>query len=109
MRTLAAILILSTIPTAGFAEEKPAAPAKVTDRNDPNFVICRRQEVTGSLAGTKKICRTRAEWIEQSRNSEELAQGLQDRGHINSCSIVEDDDDLLQLAAVVEIPTARER
>ena len=81
-------LILSCVPVAGFADPAPSVPQekKITDRNDPNYVICRRQSVTGYYSVTKKVCRTRAEWILESRNAQDAGRGLQDSGLVNSCS-----------------------
>lgn len=42
-----------------------AAPATTAD--DDSAVKCIRQPVTGSLLGTKKVCRTKAEWRELER------------------------------------------
>jgi hypothetical protein len=47
---------------AAAAAMAPMAPA--TNRQDPNQVICKREEVLGSRLGGKKVCRTREEWAD---------------------------------------------
>jgi hypothetical protein len=48
----------------------PAAPgavklaANTTPAGDPNQVICKREEVTGSRLEGAKECHTRAEWLQ---------------------------------------------
>ena len=85
MRFAVVSMFLLAVPAVATAEAAPTAVPKVTDRNDPNFVVCRRESVTGSLAQTKKICMTRAEWAARTRNSQEGAQAMQNSGHVNSC------------------------
>ena len=47
------------------ATQPKAAAAKAA--HNPDEVICKRQEDTGSRLGGTKICHTRSEWDEQSR------------------------------------------
>jgi hypothetical protein len=82
--SLAALLCWSATGTILHAAE-PAPAAKPT-RDDPNKVICRRETVTGSYAQTRKVCMTRAEWIERTRDAQAFGTDLQERGRINSCS-----------------------
>ena len=63
------------------ASEARAKPS----REDPDRVICRRESVTGYLAMNKKICMTRKEWAERTRNAQEVGQRMQEGGTINSC------------------------
>lgn len=51
---------------------QPAKPA-----HDPDEVICRRQDDTGSRLGGTKICHTRAEWDEISRVSRDEVERAQ--------------------------------
>lgn len=59
-RVLLASLLLS--PVAAGAQT--AATDAKKDKNDPNRVICRSVESTGSRLGKKKECHTAAEWAE---------------------------------------------
>jgi hypothetical protein len=61
------------------------APAPKLARDDPNRVICRRESVTGSLAQTRKVCMTRAQWVARARDAQETGQQMQDAGRVNSC------------------------
>ncbi len=59
------------------AEAASPAPLAPKER-----VICRTYEVTGSLAGTKKVCRTAKEWDDASRAARESGERLQDQGRV---------------------------
>ncbi len=65
---LAAVLGLAAAPALA-ADPQPASPPdpprQTTPSNvDPNQVICKRQEETGSRLGGAKICHTRREWAD---------------------------------------------
>ena len=45
----------NTAPTAPVSNEAGEAP-------DPNKKICKRQQVTGQLQGTKRVCMTAEQW-----------------------------------------------
>jgi hypothetical protein len=84
-RLFAAILLASGLGGACFAQGAPAAspsnatptPAAATattpvkHKNDPDAIICKRIEELGSRLGGGKVCQTRAEWDQQSRDSED--------------------------------------
>jgi len=40
---------------------------KITDRRHPDYVRCRKEPIMGSLARTRKICMTNAEWAAYAR------------------------------------------
>jgi len=53
---------------------------------DPNEVVCQKSEVIGSRLGSKKICRTRAEWAEQRRLERmEIERAQVSRGSCDGC------------------------
>lgn len=47
------------------------AAAKTPPPPSPDDVICKRQEVTGSRLGGRKVCHTRLEWEQMSENARE--------------------------------------
>lgn len=57
--TLAALSATATPFGAGAQE-----PAK-RKVSDPNEVVCKREEVTGSRLQSRRVCMTRAQWAEQ--------------------------------------------
>jgi len=61
--------------TAPPATGTQVAAAKGPD--DPNQIICKTVEVTGSHLGSKRTCRTRAVWDEITRASREQTENLQ--------------------------------
>ena len=74
---LAACLALSC-----FALALPAAAADTDKRpgakkNDPNQIVCERQEILGSRLSTRKVCHTRQEWAEQRRSDRDAVTRAQ--------------------------------
>ncbi len=68
----AATLGLVAVPAAVTAAQQPAPAKQPQAKADPNQrVICRRMEDTGSLARSRRVCYTKADWdrlAERSRN-----------------------------------------
>jgi hypothetical protein len=64
--------------TAPKAEEtaKPAKPAY-----NPDEVVCKTSQVTGSRLGGHRVCRTRAEWDQQTREDRNTITNMQSRVH----------------------------
>ena len=66
MRFVNLALVASLLATPVVAQTQPtnAVPATEKGSKDPNRMVCRTVENTGSRLGNKKICRTAAEWVE---------------------------------------------
>lgn len=60
--------------------EAKAKPKKITDRQHPDYIRCRRERVIGSLAKRRKICMTNREWKmianEGNRGANELVDEM---------------------------------
>ncbi len=56
---LSMMLIASEEPAIAVAENPPAA---ATEAPDPDKKICKRQQVTGQIQGTKRVCMTAEQW-----------------------------------------------
>ena len=91
-KSLLAILGLITIPCATFAQTPAASGATTTaaantgatsPRLDPNTVICKAQDATGSRLGAKRICLTRQQWADQAAASRERLNESQLKGRNN--------------------------
>ena len=89
----AALVLLQALVTDPVAAGSPAAHATPTAQpatapapqsKDDNRRICRRESVTGSLAGGKKTCRTRAEWRELDAESKSSVRDFQNERKANS-------------------------
>jgi hypothetical protein len=65
--------------TAASGGGATATPAKNTPP-DPNQVICKREEVTGSRLGGPKECHTRHDWDQMSIDAREGVSNVQNRG-----------------------------
>lgn len=75
MRFLSATLTLAlaSIAVPAFAEGS-SAPTKVTDRNSPDYIRCKRLAVTGSLISSAKTCKTNAEWARLAESEQRDAE-----------------------------------
>ena len=49
------------------------------NKGDPDRVICRTQEVTGSRLKREKLCLTASQWAEQKANNREVIEKAQSR------------------------------
>lgn len=79
MAILCAVLVSSVTAIAQTPEEAPDAPstAKTGPNQDPDEVVCVRENQIGSRLNQRRVCRTRAEWAEhraQYRQNIERAQ-----------------------------------
>ena len=60
---LFSVLLLASENTATTLPESPAAVANgTTEAPDPDKKICKRQQVTGQIQGTKRVCMTAEQW-----------------------------------------------
>ena len=95
----AAVLAASALAGAAFAQgapaPSPAAPQSTTPvanttptpaltppkhGNDPNTVICKWTEELGTRLGGGKVCMTRAQWDQQTRDSQDGLADSVNRG-----------------------------
>lgn len=76
--SLAATLALG-LSAPAFAQAPVAAPT--TAAQNPNEIVCQKQEETGSRLAKKKVCMTRAEWADrQLQDRQELERAQTRRG-----------------------------
>ena len=76
-------LILSSVPS--FAKEKNETQVRMVedkmankeDVGDPNRVICRKQNDTGSRLTSKRICLTAAEWSAMKSQNRQAVERTQ--------------------------------
>ena len=68
-----AIAVVMAGPVLAQKGSKPTADAAAAD---PNKKICKRYTVTGSLAQTQKVCKTRAEWNRHHAQTRTDAQNM---------------------------------
>lgn len=67
--------------TSSGATSPPAAPgAEQTPKpNDPDEVICKREQMTGTRISRQKVCMTRREWDEEAAEGESRAHREQQK------------------------------
>ena len=79
----ATILAATAVPalaqsTAASANQAPANAAPV---NNPNEIVCEKQETTGSRIGARRVCMSRAEWADRKlQDRQELERVQVQRG-----------------------------
>ena len=74
-KLLAALAFSLAVPAMpALAGDKDPRPAKITDKNDPNYVRCRSEPVIGSRAKKKRTCMTNAQWEAMSREGNDSAR-----------------------------------
>jgi Flp pilus assembly protein CpaB len=88
-RLLLAVPVLALMASASLADAQGAAvpptaeptPAKaetkIDPRTDPQTIVCKRQDATGTRLGATKVCHTRAEWAAEAMYSRQNAEHLQ--------------------------------
>ncbi len=64
-------------PAAQPAPAAPAVKASISRDHDPNQVICKHEEETGTRLGGHKECHTRADWEQMARESERATTLMQ--------------------------------
>lgn len=69
------VAVMATLIASPAVAQAPAPAHR--NAQDPNEVICEKQEVTGSRLATRRVCKTRAEWADlrlQDRQETERIQ-----------------------------------
>ena len=83
LSALSSLLVVAT-PVQGTAADEAQAttqqaapkPEKITDRNHPDYVRCRREAVIGSRARFTKRCFTNREWEQISARGNEASRQI---------------------------------
>ena len=61
-------LALAAAAGLAAAAPEPANKGKQSGKQrDPNEIVCEKTEIIGSRLNSKRVCKTRAEWVEQRR------------------------------------------
>jgi hypothetical protein len=82
LMTTAAALLIGSGP-AYAQNTQPAQPQTAKPAKDPNEVVCEKQEVIGSRLNFEKVCKTRAEWAEERRQSRMAVDKTQTQRDLN--------------------------
>lgn len=75
---IAVALAGTTFASAAMAKETyvDPAPTEKLDPKDPNYMRCRKIQVTGSLVKKERICKTNAEWARAGEDAQKNADDL---------------------------------
>ncbi len=72
-------LAASLLATSAYAQ--PTTPyradSSADSKNDPNKIVCQKEERIGSRLGAKKICLTVAEWAARAREGRDQTEDVQ--------------------------------
>ena len=70
----ACVAIALMVAGPAVAQQGSTTPAAAADGSDKK--ICKRFRVTGSLAQTRKVCKTRMEWLRAQDESRDAGEGM---------------------------------
>jgi invasion protein IalB len=73
-----AALMVATMPAVAQTQTSTQSAA-INKNNDPNRIICEKQQEVGSRLNSRKICMTAQQWEEQRRRDRESLQDAQQR------------------------------
>lgn len=77
---VAALPVCAQTPAATPAAPAPAASKPASDPDQK--MICKTEESTGSRLGGHKVCMTKAQWAEQSKDAKENLSKVQVSGSL---------------------------
>lgn len=69
----------SAVPAAQPAPAAPAQPAQVAATDPSEEVVCKKYQQTGSRIAVRKVCKTRAEWVEYSQHMKNAMRAAERR------------------------------
>ena len=80
--TAAAALLVSPVSATAQNAQPAAQPASAAKpAEDPNQMVCEKQEVPGSRIATQRICHTRAQWADlRAQDRQEIEKVQTQRG-----------------------------
>jgi hypothetical protein len=83
MGTLAIVLLAAAPAGAGTQANSTTQPPAQTAVNPLDKIICRTEEGLGSRLDRKRVCMTVRQWKEQSEDSRQALERLQQQGEAN--------------------------
>ena len=73
---------IATVSPAQTSSSVPpqAAPSAASQKSASEEIVCKKFEVTGSRLGKKKVCRTRAQWLDDDLQTRQDIERVQRPG-----------------------------
>lgn len=75
----ASVLAIVAVPAA--AQSAPNQDAQVQavpgNKDDPNRIVCKKEETIGSRLGAKKICLSAKEWEDRAKADRDQTESIQ--------------------------------
>lgn len=81
---LGALVLVPSLAAASTQQSTTPTQGAKLDRNDPNYVRCKRSAPIGSLIKSVKLCKTNAEWAAITEQQQKDARLLQERNRTGS-------------------------
>lgn len=79
--SFAAAMLAATAAPALAQSTANSAPANAKPVENPNEIVCEKQETTGSRIGARRVCMSRAEWADRKlQDRQELERVQVQRG-----------------------------
>lgn len=79
--SLAAAMLAATAAPTLAQSTANSAPANAKPVENPNEIVCEKQETTGSRIGARRVCMSRAEWADRKlQDRQELERVQVQRG-----------------------------
>ena len=72
-----AAIILSLIAGGAAAQTPGKTGTAAVDKNDPNRIICKRDDTPGTRLGPKKVCMSFRDWEERAQAGREHTERIQ--------------------------------
>jgi hypothetical protein len=74
------IASIGLLALAMMADASTAAPRADAPVDPMEKVVCRRYVETGSLVRSKRVCRTKRDWVNVDQQGRKLAEDIYDKG-----------------------------
>lgn len=72
-----AAIITALIATGAAAQTPAKSDVAATDKNDPNRIVCKRDDTPGTRLGPKKVCMSFKDWQERAEAGREHTEKIQ--------------------------------
>lgn len=87
MRKLMAVTLVSfavlaapaAAQDAGETSSQEEGKAQITDKQHPDYTVCRTESVIGSRAKKRRVCLTNREWARVAREGRSLASAMAEK------------------------------
>jgi hypothetical protein len=76
---LAVLAAPAAAQDAGETSSQEEGEAQITDKQHPDYTVCRTKSVIGSRAKKRRVCLTNREWARVAREGRSLASAMAEK------------------------------